>query len=458
MLYKLFISRYGIFCFVFLIIQQLIVCSSTLWLTHLVISVQTGQQIWINLLLFLLSLSLPYFPGAAASIMLSQWRQITIGKYIDAFISKKKNAITLWSQKNAKEEQTAFLTAEGQETLKNTLTYFYDLCATGLNVGFNILVLSAVVEPKYAIGYGLGLVLAGLLFKFQKNKQKQLAALAQLSRVSLVKILLNAWDNILIGNHYNFNLWNKETKHRFEISRNSNVHAETLQSLVSIGIAFTTLVPVFIVIILHVSQHLHEPAILSIFVVTLPRLFGVLNYTYELLTLLFQWTTHQEKLAGVRKILSETLNESLPERIRWAKISFYKGTTPQNIFSLTDLMPLTKIPGRLTLRGENGTGKSSILMLLKEKLGEDAFYLPAKGDLFFQIDTSSFSSGETAKSYLEELQRAVPEKILLLDEWDANLDPLKREQLSQIIDTLSHRQCIIEVRHSDHPQKNPWLF
>ncbi len=454
MLYKLLVSREGVLCFIFLILQQLIVCSSTVWLTQLVISVQSGQNVWWYLALFLLSLSLPYFPGALATMMLSQWRQMTIGKYIEAFITRNRNNVSVWTQQKTKEKHTAFLTSEGQEVLKGTLTYAYDLCTTGLNVGLNILVLSVIVESKYAIGYVIGLFVAGILFKFQRNKQKEFAGHAQASRVSLSQILFSAWDNIVIGNLYNFNLWHKETARRFKTSQKSNVRAEVFQSFISIGIALSTFLPLVAIIVLHVSSHIHDSIALSVFVVTLPRLFVVLNFTYDLLYLLFQWTTYQEKLAGVGQSLIELPREPLEERIQWPKIKFHEREILHTIHSIDALMSFTNSPGRLTIRGENGTGKSTILTLLKGKLGDKAFYLPPKGDLFFQKDTTQLSGGQAAKSHLEELKEYVPERILLLDEWDANLDTMMREHLSHLIDTLCQDKVVIEVRHfEDHPHQ-----
>ena len=43
--------------------------------------------------------------------------------------------------------------------------------------------------------------------------------------------------------------------------------------------------------------------------------------------------------------------------------------------------------------------------------------------------------------------------MLLLDEWDANLDPSAMDELSGMIDRLSEGLCIVEVRHRTDERK-----
>ena len=57
------------------------------------------------------------------------------------------------------------------------------------------------------------------------------------------------------------------------------------------------------------------------------------------------------------------------------------------------------------------------------------------------------STGELLKEQVEEIYQNVEAKIILLDEWDANLDGLNQNRLSNLIDQIAQKKCVIEVRH-----------
>ncbi|EFU76533.1 hypothetical protein HMPREF0381_1530 [Lachnoanaerobaculum saburreum DSM 3986] len=107
--------------------------------------------------------------------------------------------------------------------------------------------------------------------------------------------------------------------------------------------------------------------------------------------------------------------------------------------------------GRITICGENGSGKSTILAVLKEKLGDDAYLFSQYLNLYFDgSDSDSKSSGEEVVIKLENILNKVYVKYLLLDEWDANLDKHNISILSSKIDDVAKHKLIIEVRHRNN--------
>lgn len=75
------------------------------------------------------------------------------------------------------------------------------------------------------------------------------------------------------------------------------------------------------------------------------------------------------------------------------------------------------------------------------------FFLPTHNQLSFFAETNRYSTGESLKNRLIEILDKVEADVLLLDEWDANLDSENKEKLSQLIDELASKKCVIEVRH-----------
>jgi ABC-type transport system involved in cytochrome bd biosynthesis fused ATPase/permease subunit len=198
--------------------------------------------------------------------------------------------------------------------------------------------------------------------------------------------------------------------------------------------------------------------------VILPLLFNILSYSYQTLSLIFRWRMHRSKLNAIYKTIQPARDNltTMAKKVKWPKMSFTQalipGNTtapsdhvslpgPQSLHSHSDLLAQTSLAGRFTLRGENGCGKSTALLMVKNALSTKAFFLPTHNQLSFTSETNKYSTGESLKNRLLEILEKVDAEVLLLDEWDANLDHENKEKLSQLIDELAAKKCVIEVRH-----------
>ena len=85
-------------------------------------------------------------------------------------------------------------------------------------------------------------------------------------------------------------------------------------------------------------------------------------------------------------------------------------------------------------------------MALKKHFGEKAFYLPTHSDLDFGDEFRNISSGQKLFKIVE-LMKSFDEPIILLDEWDANLDDKNRSELNKIIVELAKTKTIVEIVH-----------
>ena len=110
--------------------------------------------------------------------------------------------------------------------------------------------------------------------------------------------------------------------------------------------------------------------------------------------------------------------QKLENRIQWDKIYLTFNEMQTNPKILVEEVPPK---GRYTVKGENGGGKSSLLLLIKMLNKREAFYLPVKHDLSFQVSKEGFSTGQLARKTLNELLEHLEAPIVLLDEWDAIL-------------------------------------
>ena len=113
----------------------------------------------------------------------------------------------------------------------------------------------------------------------------------------------------------------------------------------------------------------------------------------------------------------------------------------------TDPEMLTQ-PGRWTIRAPNGTGKSTLLMALALHLApkHDVYLLPAHSNVATQ-DGCPGSTGQVKTQQFEDIDANVAPtvRVILLDEWNGNLDQANTQRLSAMIARWSQRCAVIEV-------------
>ncbi|MCC7459880.1 MAG: hypothetical protein IT286_01135 [Proteobacteria bacterium] len=155
------------------------------------------------------------------------------------------------------------------------------------------------------------------------------------------------------------------------------------------------------------------------------------------------------KLLGLDKPMNITNLDQLKRFCDFKEIEFNDGSNLLKYSEIVDFIDdLKKIKnGRITIRGKNGSGKSTMLSHLAEALGRDAFYLPTKSDLIFKSDVMKSSDGQKMLQVVDEISSVDLPKYLILDEWDANLDLENIKTLDQKIAKISQNNVIIEVRH-----------
>ena len=318
----LLINPWGLTCLGILTFQQLLEASSTVWLVKLMETVTAGGNFLPFILLYLTSLALPYIPGCIALIVKTHWKQEAQRHFINAFVSSNRNNIGEWNNKGVKEEKLSMLTSEGPMALQALIDYVWEFSGYVLSVFFNILALSIVVEPLFAIAYILSVLSVIAVMKWKRRTQRQLTQKALTARVDLSQQLLAAWDNVLLGNGYNFKLWDEKTSQRLKRCLQRNIDLERFDQILAIFVALMTSIPLLVVVVYSAIHHANDPVKLSAFVVILPLLFQILSYTYQTLSLAFRWGMHRSKLMAIYRTIqaSKDSHSTLEKKVKWSKI------------------------------------------------------------------------------------------------------------------------------------------
>jgi ABC-type multidrug transport system fused ATPase/permease subunit len=461
-IWGLLTNRWAIGCLIALTCQQVIEASSAVWLVNTMESITSGSNFVPYLILYFLSIALYYIPNGIAFILKTTWKQQAQRSFVEAFVTSNKNNVAEWNNKGIKEQKLSILTAEGPAAINALIDYVWDLCSYLMSVVFYIMALSLVVEPLFSVAYSFSLICVLLIMNINRRIQRQLTQKALTARVDLCQSLLAAWDNVLLGNEYNFSLWQEKTNTRLDRCLQRNIALERFDQFMAIFVSLITALPTLFVAGYFMFKNFHDPVRLSAFVVILPLLFNILSYTYQTLALVFRWRMHKSKLTAIYKTIQPSKDApfTMIKKVKWPKISvipnLIQGQTiappesislPYPIQSHEELVRQASLAGRLTIRGENGCGKSTALLLIKDALAGKAFFLPTHNQLSFVAETNKYSTGESLKNRLLEILEKVEAEVLLLDEWDANLDPENKESLSVLIDELASKKCVIEVRH-----------
>ncbi|OPH34083.1 ABC transporter ATP-binding protein [Moraxella equi] len=421
-------------------IAQLIVASSTFFIANLAKSVTDGTLSLPYLIGFVASLTLVLIPLYFASIFLEKAKFDSLARYNTLFDKHFLGKSCHYNNHTLKHTATAMLSQESKHTLDDSLLGVFDMITLLLNVGFNLIVIAWVLDGFILLGYGVGMVLAMGAVHLFKDRLGNLAKTAQMSQLMLMSGLSKAWDNVIIFNKYNYLRHNRTLTDTLNTAKTDSIHAKSTRHLSSnVGML------VLLVCVLTASgvlfwQNLGDMTMLAMLVATLPRQIQMLQMSHELIGYRAEISTLMARLDGLIQLF-DTPNATLDKYIKKDRI-FVKQTN--QAFDFDEFLKNPPSTGRITLVGDNGVGKSCVLLTLKNRLGERAYYLPAKHELIFDN-----TEGSTGQRLIVEIDKLTGDDtpILLLDEWDANLDGVNTDIIHAKLDEIGKTRLIVEVRH-----------
>ncbi|AWK41996.1 MULTISPECIES: ATP-binding cassette domain-containing protein [Photorhabdus] len=447
------INKAFAFALLFLIVQQLIVASSTYWIAGLAKQVSANENFTLYLVLFILSLTLVYIPSSLAAVFLEKSKFLALEKYVERFRLNFWNRASIRTSKEFKDYHLPYVSSEGFLVFNESSKFIFDWASVVLNVSLNVLALSLVLDTSIAWSYLVGLAFVSSVIFFFRKRIHVKGAEAQSARTALQRVLSLAWDNFLLGNKYNQSLYQSELKVRQSLALGTAVRSQYWNNLASALGMLLMMAPVLVWTSVLFLENMDNPSVLTVLVATLPRQVLILQHAYVVIFYSTSWSALSARLKGLGQA-AETpkTSQNLEERIQWNRLKYETHGTLPDLASLKELI-IKPVPssGRITIRGPNGVGKSTFLCWLKEQLGESAYYLPAHHELVFEkTNERNLSTGQELREFLKEISVKAVDKIeiLMLDEWDANLDLQSRQVFSKLIDKLSESLLIVEVRHN----------
>lgn len=426
--------------------HQGIVAASSLFLTRTIETFQLGGTYRTYLLLYVVTMLVPYLPGCASQVTLQRWINQAHRRFTSRLAHTAYGRVDKYHDSVLRETVESVLSRNSFLAIRDYLTFIHAFAGFALNSALSMLVLSALLPGHLAGGYLASLVLSfGLILAIRRTIRKH-SAQAENDFIRYSESLHRAWDNATLGNRYNFELWQSHCERdASQYYRQSN-HLQWLKQGGNFLLAMIALFPTVYLVLAAVTDAGAAPALVAAIIVNLTRVFHILG---SLSALVYQMLDLSAMNARLRVLFDA-------ERSLWKQSAFPdspSGSITVNGAPVADYRSATTAVcacdrGRFTVRGDNGAGKSTLLSNLKQRLGDDAMLIPAQhGKLEWQHLTAGLSTGQRALEQLEEIAAQTTAHYLLLDEWDANLDRGNVQAVSERLDLLSQGRVIVEVRH-----------
>lgn len=457
MLRSIFFATPLLLALLFVIIQQGLVASSNWFLSQVTARVNEPSTVLPWLVGFLLSLSLPYIPGALAVRQTTLLKNIAQLRILERLRAAIEGRTSLFAHSGERERRFVFLQREGEDVVTQACDAGFDFTQTLFNVVLNIIALVLVVSPALLPTYGVSLLLLVISIKLTKKPLTEATRFQRDTRVAFENVRLRTWENLTIGNTINLQRWNSSLSENYSKFAEKRLKLSTLREFTSLLSTWAAMIPV-LTANLWLFQKASSSAEIALLIATLPRQLMVLNHVHILSSYSGFWHELRERFAGLQSSLEDVdpqIRREHDSRIRFTELEILPVVAHQN--SLTLAQGSTELEwqrwlqqaesGRFRISGGNGSGKSTLLRSIKETLGSQAFYLPTEHTALDFPVAEGLSSGQRARSIIEVLRES-KQRVLLLDEWDANLDSQHRSFLDGLISKLAERHLVLEVRHT----------
>lgn len=442
-------------------VQQLLVASGTYLLGDITTQLPVGGIPWMSCFVMLACMALS---GSIAFYIMNLFslraHHSALHGFLSRYLANTFQKPLFWRNRDERNKRHDMMCREAQDAIQEGNAFLLDVWTTGWNIILNTVSVVLVI----GVQSGLVILVAGLtssLLVHYASERIARSAVSEMDDQNNLNAHLNvSWDNLVLGNALSFGLWKQKFQRLFVDARGSAEKSlKARERVLSAGNFITSSAVVGAVLIQAAVNQGQLPVVLALFAM-LPRTMQINMHVQIIHSYWAGWQRLRERLNVASQCIAEFPRTDSRSLMRASEIQIVGRSLVQEdaghlaspqTFRVDDVIDRVSSlrSGRITVRGVNGAGKSVLLSLIKEQLGERAFYLPAQHQLEIPGVVVSQSHGERAMAALEAVSQQDPSlEVLLLDEWDANLSAENRDMMSAKIETLSANKLVIEVRHN----------
>jgi ABC-type multidrug transport system fused ATPase/permease subunit len=389
---------------------------------------------------FFVMIAAAYIAGA-----LGQWLATRLGfaawsDYAVSIFHQIKGDLEISQESNRRTTQ-AWITGEALTAFDSTSALLTNFLSLVLNIIFTLAAFGYLLGAPITAAVTLAFVMSFAIMYFSKKPIEKLAIRIQNEKILAFLSTDRVWHNLFFGTtaHKNAALADAEVKAQMFCASNSRYKA--IEQVIACAPILATFPLVYFIVQNQITiAAVSAGAVIAVLPRTL-QLFQSLHLLNVYIGQLIMSQSRFQKLNGFTKTLDR---RKLADQVSYDKISVAT-STGENILPQKFIEGLSQNQraGRFTFRGTNGAGKSSLLRIIKGSY-PDAVLLGPEIELGL-LDAQGSTGQKQTKAIVEALASAAP--IVLLDEWDANLDQKNMLLIDDAIHNLSKEKIVIEVRH-----------
>ena len=452
------VNIFSLQALLFMAAEQFLVGLSTLCVINLGLHLGDGQSIhWF--LGFVISLTLVFVPRIFKYRCLVKARYRSFHRFMEMYEKNLYSHPYLKTSRKFCGQKQAYFQNQLWQTLSEACTFLDDAVSTLLNVVFNVIVMSFTLSHGFLAAYccSAAMTVVGAFLFRKRIRYKSIDA--QERQSSIQAALFSGWDTMLTGNAYNWREWKRSFEIKMKEGECSEKGYYSFRSFVSFILMAAGMLPVVLVAARMLLSDGYDGIMLAT-AVSLPRHVSNIQYMNFLVEDFTAFAGLIAKLSNIRTSADAVKNpEGYQGKINWQNISFTKGDCTFSFSSMDECISYFETllcheeKGRIVMKGENGSGKTTVMMLLKEHFREKAYLYPNHTNLFFKdVCNGEYSTGEKVRADLSQLienENEIGASLYLFDEWNANLDPVSQKKTDVFIEQISRQSLVLETLNKD---------
>ncbi|EJN09335.1 hypothetical protein PMI40_00782 [Herbaspirillum sp. YR522] len=429
-----------------MLLHQAIVASSTIFLTAIIASFQAGKPFLPALVMFLATMTLPYLPGAISFYTLQVWVNRAHMRFVMEAASAGAGNVNAYRNGDLRERTESILARNSYPVIRDYLGAVHELASFALNSLLSVLVIGLLLPAQLLLGYLASLLMCAVIIAALTRPIARQSAHSEDCYVRFSATLSKCWDNLMLGNRHNRNVWVAQVDDDGQRFYRASNRLELIKQVGNVVLAAASLGPSVLLIVMLASSGQTAAASLAAVIVSLTRIFLILNALSTLVYRVLDLISLHAKMRVLFRLQASLSAAEDPPRGAISSISI-NGQAVGDMQQALDILA-SRSAGRFTITGPNGGGKSTVLLRLKEQHRDRGFLLPAQhGNLMWKSCPDSFSTGQRSAAILTEVLGIAHIKCLLLDEWDANMDEANTRRIDALLEHTSKERIVIETRH-----------
>tara|TARA_B110001454_G_C12723340_1_gene436798 strand:+ start:14141 stop:15508 length:1368 start_codon:yes stop_codon:yes gene_type:complete len=441
---ELFKIKHGKYMLISFTLQQICAAATSWALVDFIKDVSNPETFHVSKILVLILIAIsPYLPGFVGNYFYHMWttfaRSANVKLFADLIDGRKA-----WVFNTKQRDDVFALQREHIGLIEETTRFLFLNFPAMLSLVFNSIAIGFLLGQDIILGMIAGFVISAFQFflapYLTEKKQKQ----KQETQYETEKSLLGSWQTLTLKNKpfYQTSLQTISGHTNTTESLASGIYR--IEALANILVLIASFIPItWILFVKFNSRQLDQVFLMSLGVL-LPRILQIFNMSSNLIlagqalqALRIKWRSFEERLSKHYTV------ERLEDRNTGKLISIID--TKTNLSSPIEDILAANARGRYLVSGPNGSGKSTLCLSLKGDK-ENIFYLPAKYE-----NPHLDIKGSTGQLKLAELKWLAENRSLysmvLLDEWDANLDAEATAIGDSTIQSIAENCLVFEVRH-----------